>query len=70
MLAFDYDLKRCGKYFADTVIGEGDMDLKAFWNTVDARGRELYVNVETTDFARTSSKEAVLKKTANLLRNW
>ena len=65
-----YDLKRCGKYFTDAVIGEGDLDLKAFWNTVDARGRELYVNLETTDFARTSSAAAVLKKTADLLRNW
>lgn len=65
-----YNLKRCGKYFADAVIGEGDMDLKAFWNTVDARGRELYVNLETTDFAKTSSAAAVLKKTADLLRNW
>ena len=64
------DLKRCGKYFANAVIGEGDLDLKAFWNTVDARGRELYVNLETTDFARTSSAAAVLKKTADLLRNW
>lgn len=65
-----FDLKRCGKYFADAVIGEGDMDLKAFWNTVDARGRELYVNLETTDFARTSSAASVLKRTADLLRNW
>ena len=65
-----YDLKRCGKYFANAVIGEGDLDLKAFWDTVDARGRELYVNLETTDFARTSSAAAVLKRTADLLRNW
>jgi len=65
-----FHLKRCGKYFADAVIGEGDLDLKAFWNTVDARGRELYVNLETTDFARTSSAAEVLKKTADLLRNW
>ena len=64
------DLKRCGKYFADAVIGEGNWDLKAFWDTVDARGRKLYVNLETTDFARTSSAAAVLKKTADLLRNW
>ena len=64
------DLKRCGKYFTDAVIGEGDLDLKAFWDTVDARGRELYVNLETTDFAKTSSAVAVLKRTADLLRNW
>ncbi|MBQ9503180.1 MAG: sugar phosphate isomerase/epimerase [Lentisphaeria bacterium] len=66
----NFDLKRCGKYFADAVIGEGDLDLKAFWNTVDARGRELRVNLETTDFERRSSAAAVLKKTADLLRNW
>ena len=64
------DLKRCGKYFANAVIGEGDLDLKAFWNTVDPSGRELYVNLETTDFARKSSAAEVLKKTADLLRNW
>ena len=68
--AENFDLKRCGKYFANAVIGEGDLDLKAFWDTVDARGRELYVNLETTDFARTSSAAAVLKKTADRLRNW
>ena len=64
------DLKRCGKYFANAVIGESDLDLKAFWDTVDARGRELYVNLETTDFDRKSSAAEVLKKTADLLRNW
>ena len=64
------DLKRCGKYFANAVIGEGDLDLKAFWDTVDTRGRELYVNLETTDFEKKSSAAEVLKKTADLLRNW
>jgi len=65
-----YDLKRCGKYFSDAVIGEGDLDLKGFWNTVDARGRELYVNMETADFAKTSSSAEILKRTADFLRNW
>ena len=68
--AENFHLKRCGKYFADAVLGEGNLDLKAFWNTVDARGRALYVNLETTDFARKSSAAEVLKKTADQLRNW
>ena len=63
-------LKRSGKYFSDAVIGTGDMDLKAFWNTLDARGRDLYVNLETGDFAGTSSTAEVLKKTADALRSW
>lgn len=64
------DLKRCGKYFVNAVIGEGDWDLEGFWNTVDARGRELYVDLETTDFSGESSAAAVLGRTADLLRNW
>ena len=64
------DLKRCGKYFAKAVIGEGDLDLKAFRDMVDSRGSELCVTLEPTDFAGKSSAEAVLKKTAVLLRNW
>ena len=63
-------LKRCGKYFGDTVIGTGDMDLKGFWNTVDEKGRSLYVNLETMDYSGTSSTREVLKKTADALRNW
>ena len=63
-------LKRSGKYFSDAVIGTGDMDLKAFWNTLDARGRDLYVNLETTDYDGTSSAAEVLKKTADALRSW
>ena len=62
-------LKRCGKYFADAVIGTGDMDLKGFWDTLDARGRDLYVNLETGDFSGTSSTAEVLKKTADALRS-
>ena len=63
-------LKRNGKYFANEVIGRGDMPLKAFWDTLDERGRQLYVNLETMDFYQTSSTEKVLKETADMLRNW
>lgn len=63
-------LKRCGKYFSDAVIGTGDMDLEAFWKTVDPAGRELYVNIETMDFVNPDATAAVLKQTARLLQNW
>jgi sugar phosphate isomerase/epimerase len=63
-------LKRSGKYFSDAVIGEGDMDLKRFWSTVDPAGRELYVNLETMDFSDPSATAAVLKRTARMLQNW
>ena len=62
--------KRCGRYFANAVIGEGDMDLKAFWSTVDEAGRQLYVDLETMDFDNGSSTFQVMKKTADLLRFW
>jgi len=61
---------RNGKYFANKIIGEGDMDLKRFWNSVDTRGRELYVNLETFDFTRKTSARESLKKVSDLLRNW
>ena len=62
--------KRTGKYFANAVIGEGDLPLREFWDTLDAKGRELYVNMETGDFYRTSSTAAVLKRVSDILRNW
>lgn len=62
--------KRTGKYFANAVIGEGDLPLREFWDTLDAKGRELYVNMETGDFYRTSSTAAVLKRVSDMLRNW
>ena len=64
------DLKRCGKYFANMLIGEGDLDLKEFWNTVDKRGHSLYVNLETIDFSGKLSPVESLKKVSNQLRSW
>lgn len=62
--------KRCGKYFANAVIGEGDMDLKTFWSHFDDRGRQLSINLETMDFRNPESTPDVLKKVSDLLRNW
>lgn len=63
-------LKRTGQYFADAVIGQGDMDLKKFWSNVDAAGRECYVNLETMDFKNSANTPQVLKEVCDLLRNW
>ncbi|OQA85632.1 MAG: Xylose isomerase-like TIM barrel [Lentisphaerae bacterium ADurb.Bin242] len=64
------DRKRCGRYFANAMIGEGDLDLKGFWSRVDPRGRTLFVNLETLDFSGKLSKVEALKKVSDSLRNW
>ena len=61
---------RCGKYYTDCVIGEGDLDLRSYWNTVDERGRELYVNLETLDPTKARTNAQVQKLVADQLRNW
>ena len=62
--------KRCGKHYADAMIGEGDLDLKSFWDTVDAKGRELYVNLETKDFSGRMTAPESLRKVSDYLREW
>lgn len=66
----DTTLKRCGKYFANAIIGKGDMDLRTFWENLDSRSRNLYVNLETMDFMNPDSTPDVLKQVSDLLRNW
>jgi sugar phosphate isomerase/epimerase len=63
-------LKRNGKYFANAVIGQGDLDLQGFWNHVDEAGRQLYVNLETGDFSGKQDTPGVLKQVSDQLRNW
>ena len=62
--------KRNGKFFANAVIGEGDMELKKFWDETDSRLRDLYVNLETHDFSVAKDHAAVMRKVSDLLRNW
>ena len=62
--------RRTGKYYRDCVIGEGDLDLRSFWNTVDEKGRELYVNLETLDPAKERTNAQVQKLVAEKLRHW
>ena len=62
--------KRNGKHFADMLIGEGDLDIRTFWDQVDARCKELYVNLETRDFTNPYAARESLKKVSDLLRTW
>ena len=63
-------LKRCGKYFADAVIGTGDIDIKTAWDVLSPAEQECFVNLETMDFYNTSSVKAVLKNVSDMVRNW
>lgn len=63
-------LKRCGKYYDNIIIGDGDMNLKKFWDITDANTRSCYVNLETRDFTNTMTPLAAMQKVANYLRDW
>lgn len=67
----DGDLKRNGKYFGNVIIGQGDMDVKGFWDLVTPEQKATcYVNMETLDFTRKKSPAESLKEVADMLRNW
>ena len=66
----NYDLKRCGKYYGDATIGEGDMDIAAFWKLTNARERELYVNPETRDWKGNRTPLEVFSKVCAEMRSW
>lgn len=63
-------LKRDGRYFADAMIGTGDVDLHRWWNTLDAQTRNLYVNLETRDFTKVLLAREALKQVSDVLRTW
>ena len=64
------DLKRCNRYFADTTIGEGDMDIKGFWQLTSAEERECYVNLETRDFSGKRTALETYQKVCAYIRSW
>ena len=64
------DLKRCGKYFTDATIGEGDMDLAGFWKLTNSAERELYVNPETRDYTGKRSPLEVFRQVCAEMRSW
>ena len=62
---------RDGKYRANILIGEGDMDLKAFWDIVTPEQKKnCHVNLETLDFTGRIPREVAIKNVADRLRNW
>ena len=64
------DLKRCGKYFTDATIGEGDMDIKSFWQLTNARERELFVNPETRDYTGKRTALETFEKVCATLQSY
>ncbi len=62
--------KRCGKHFADATIGEGDMDIKSFWQMTTAQERAIFVNPETRDYSGKCPPLEVFKKVCAEMRSW
>ena len=64
------ELKRNGKYFADATIGEGDMDIKTFWQMTNDRERQLYVNLETKDYSGKRTALETFKKVCDTVNSY
>lgn len=65
-----YDLKRCGKYYGDATIGEGDMDIRSFWQMTTAAERELFVNPETRDYTGKRAPLDIFRQVCAEMRSW
>lgn len=63
-------LKRCGRYFANAMIGTGMLDVKRSWDALSAADKECYVNLETADFTWKLSIKEALKQVSDCLRHW
>lgn len=64
------DLKRCGKYFTDATIGEGDMDIRSFWQLTSDAERALYVNPETRDYTGKRTPLEIFKQVSKEMYSW
>ena len=62
--------KRCGKYFADATIGEGNMDIKSFWQLTNARERQLFVNPETRDYSGKRTALETFRQVCAEMQSW
>ncbi|MBQ7207136.1 MAG: sugar phosphate isomerase/epimerase [Lentisphaeria bacterium] len=65
-----YTPKRCGKYYADATIGEGDMDIRSLWRLTNARERSLCVNPETRDYSGKRTHLETFKKVCAEMKSW
>ena len=61
---------RCGKYYADATIGEGDMDIASVWKLTNARERALYVNPETRDYTGKRNPVDLFRQVSAEMRSW
>ncbi len=66
----DGERKRCGKYFANAMIGDGDLRLREFWQSLDAKAKQIPVNLETVDFTKKLSPADAMKHVSDLMRSW
>ena len=62
--------KRCGKYFSDATIGEGNMDIKSFWQLTNARERQLFVNPETRDYSGKRTALETFRQVCAEMKSW
>ena len=65
-----YTPKRCGKFYADATIGEGDMDIRSFWQLTTEKERQLYVNPETHDYTGKRTAVDDFKQVCAEMRSW
>ena len=65
-----YTPKRCGRFFADATIGEGDMNIRAMWQQTNAKERELYVNPETRDYTGKRTALDTFKQVCAEMKSW
>ena len=65
-----YTPKRCGKYYADATIGEGDMDIASVWRLTDARERGFFINPETRDYTGKRTPLETFKKVCAEMKSW
>ena len=62
--------KRCGKHFADATIGEGDMDIKSFWQLTTPEERQIFVNPETRDYTGKRNAVDIFKQVCAELQSY
>lgn len=65
-----YTPKRCGKFYADATIGEGDMDIRSFWQLTNERERQLYVNPETRDYSGKRTPIETFNQVCAEMKSW
>ncbi|MBR7131403.1 MAG: sugar phosphate isomerase/epimerase [Lentisphaeria bacterium] len=64
------DKKRCGKFFRDATIGEGDMDIASFWAEVSPAESRLFVNPETRDYTGKRTHLETFRKVCDTLNSY